>query len=123
MSLFVNDDKEARTQHPVMNAQGLQRLVVAADGLLALLLSLAEGGPGDRLSALARGSAFEDLAGGRGNLRRRLLTRHGGLTSWLGYGALSACALHIGQGRILYRNRKTPAEKWRKKSTVGGGEC
>lgn len=37
------------TQHPVMTALGLQRLVVAADGLFALLSLLGESRPGNRL--------------------------------------------------------------------------
>lgn len=112
MSPEVNFDSRARGEHPVMSAQCPQRLPVPAGGLLALLgLSLAESRPGDRLGSLARLSALQDLAGRRGNLRRRFLTSHGGLTSWLDFGTSLACALPIDQGSMLRKYRRASTVK------------
>lgn len=78
MSPAVDFDFEARGEHPVMSGQCSQRLPVIAGGLLALFgLSLAESPPGDRLGSLARFIVLQDLAGRRGNLRRRVLQRGG----------------------------------------------
>jgi hypothetical protein len=123
VSFFVKIDKEARSQHFVVIAQGLQRLLVTVSGLLALLLSLAEGEPGDRLSGLARVSALQDLAGNRGNLRRRFLTCHRGLTSLLDFGAPLACTLPIDQGPQLHKYRRTSTLVRCGILAVGGREC
>lgn len=124
MSPAVNFDSRALGEHPVMSAQCPQRLPVPAGGLLALLgLSLAESRPGDRLGGLARVSALHDLAGRRGNLRRRLLTRHVGLTSWFDFGAPLACATPIDQGPMLRKYRRTSTLTRCGILAVGGQEC
>jgi len=120
----VNLDSRARGEHPVMSAQCPQRLPVPAGGLLALLgLSLAESRPGDRLGGLASVTALQDLAGRRGNLRRRLLTRHVDLTSWLDFGAPLACATPIDQGPMLHKYRRTSTTARCEELAVGEREC
>lgn len=124
MSPAVNFDSRARGERPVMIAQCPQRLPVPAGGLLALLgLSLAESRPGDRLGGLARVSALQDLAGRRGNLRRRLFASHGGLTSWLDFGASLACATPIDQDPMLRKYRRTSTLARCAELAVGGQEC
>jgi hypothetical protein len=66
---------------------------------------------------------LQDLAGCRGNLRRRLFASHRCLSSKLDFGAPLACASPIDQGPILHKYRRTSTLTRCANLAVGGYEC